>query len=165
MRMNDKRTTGVTGAGSAFDYGNVEEFYADIRAENKKIHDELRRLNNLRIKEQTEKQRKDAEDILKEISELESRFGEMNSNERLKLAKREMQNLEKERAKQRAKNDTELAKKAFGVQTRYDKKRSRDEIVSRRRENIEALANYRKLRKAGVELTKEQKADERRAKS
>lgn len=162
--MAYNRTKGTNGISSLF-YGNgsVDEFFAMLSRRSKELDAELSKMANERQRKELKTQAELRKKVLDEIAEYERQGNSITENERKNIYKKAMSEANKELQAQRVKSDNEMAKKAYGINTKYDKERQRKQAVANEESNRETLALYNDIVNAGGTLTESQKEDKARA--
>ena len=158
---NERRTSGAPVGGSlgSADAVSLDEYFKQLAdrftALAKDVNKKVTAMQNDRVRSQREAMNQ----AMAEVSDYAARSGLKNENAINKARKALLEKQNKEDASRRAKADNELAKKAFGIQTKYDKQRRNQELLSQEKANKETLAFYEKLQKEGIGLTEDQQKD------
>ena len=158
---NERRTGGAPVGGSlgSADAVSLDEYFKQLAdrftALAKDVNKRVTTMQNERVRSQKEAMNQ----AMAEVSDYAARSGLENENRINKARKALLEKQNKEDASRRAKEDNEIAKKAFGITTKYDKQRRNQELVAQEKANKETLAFYKKLQKEGIGLTEDQQKD------
>ena len=158
---NERRTSGAPVGGSlgSADAVSLDEYFKQLAdrftALAKDVNKKVTAMQNDRVRAQREAMNQ----AMAEVSDYAARSGLENENRINKARKALLEKQNKEDASRRAKTDNEIAKKAFGITTKYDKQRRNQELVAQEKANKETLAFYEKLQKEGIGLTEDQQKD------
>lgn len=158
---NERRTSGAPVGGSlgSADAVSLDEYFKQLADRFTSLAKDVNRRVTAMQNERVRAQREAMSQAAAEFSDYAARSGLKNENAINKARKALLEKQNREDASRRAKADNELAKKAFGIQTKYDKQRRNQELLSQEKANKETLAFYEKLQKEGIGLTEDQQKD------
>lgn len=158
---NERRTSGAPIGGSlgSADAVSLDEYFKQLDARFTALARNVNKKVTAMQNERVRAQREAMDQAVAEFYDYAARSGVKNENAINKARKALLEQQNKEDASRRAKADNELAKKAFGIATKYDKQRRNQELLSQEKANKETLAFYEKLQKEGVGLTEDQQKD------